>query len=60
MTARHYEEEGKLPRFSLDRRITVLVLFLSTIVVGTVATLGIPVQLIPSGYNDPFLWVCIE
>jgi HAE1 family hydrophobic/amphiphilic exporter-1 len=57
MTARHYEEEGKLPRFSLDRRITVLVLFLSTIVVGTVATLGIPVQLIPSGYNDPFLWV---
>jgi HAE1 family hydrophobic/amphiphilic exporter-1 len=57
MSARHYEEEGKLSRFSLDRRITVLVLFLSTLVVGTVATLGIPVQLIPSGYNDPFLWV---
>ena len=57
MTARRYEEEGKLSRFSLDRRITVLVLFLSTLVVGTVATVGIPVQLIPSGYNDPFLWV---
>ena len=57
MTARHYKEEGKLPRFSLDRRITVLVLFLSTLVVGTVAALGIPIQLIPSGFSDPFLWV---
>jgi HAE1 family hydrophobic/amphiphilic exporter-1 len=57
VTPRHYEEEGKLPRFSLDRRITVLVLFLTLLVVGAVAALRIPVELFPSGYDDPFLWV---
>jgi hypothetical protein len=35
---RHYA----LPRFSLDRRVTVLVLLASAVVVGVVATTGIP------------------
>ena len=59
MTARQYEREGRLSRFSLDRRISVLVLFLTMLVVGTVATLRIPVELFPSGYDEPFLWVHI-
>lgn len=59
MTARQYEKEGRLSRFSLDRRISVLVLFLTLLVVGTVATLRIPVELFPSGYDEPFLWVHI-
>ncbi|HSK75627.1 MAG TPA: efflux RND transporter permease subunit [Thermoanaerobaculia bacterium] len=49
--------EGALPRFSLDRRITVLVLLASALVVGTVATLGIPLELFPRGFNLPHLAV---
>jgi HAE1 family hydrophobic/amphiphilic exporter-1 len=49
--------EALLPRFSLDRRITVLVLLASTLVVGLVAGLGIPVELFPRGYESPFLSV---
>ena len=59
MTPRDYEEEGKLSRFSLDRRITVLVLFLTMLVVGSVAALRIPIELFPSGYDDPFLSVSV-
>ncbi len=49
--------ESLLPRLSLDRRITVLVLLASTLVVGVVAGLGIPVELFPRGYESPFLSV---
>lgn len=49
--------EGALPRFSLDRRITVLVLVASAVVVGVVATLGIPLELFPRGFNLPHLGV---
>ena len=57
MTPRHEERRGRLSRFSLDRRITVLVLFLTVLVVGAAATKRIPVELIPSGYDEPFLWI---
>lgn len=49
--------EGALPRFSLNRRITVLVLLASALVVGTVATLGIPLELFPRGFSLPHLAV---
>ena len=49
--------EEALPRFSLRRRIGVLVLLASIVVVGVVATLGIPLELIPSGFSPPFLGV---
>ena len=49
--------ESLLPRLSLDRRITVLVLLASTLVVGVVAGLGIPIELFPRGYESPFLSV---
>jgi HAE1 family hydrophobic/amphiphilic exporter-1 len=51
--------EEALPRFSLERRIAVLVLFASVVVIGIVATLGIPLELIPSGFAPPFLAVNI-
>ncbi|HXV76540.1 MAG TPA: efflux RND transporter permease subunit, partial [Candidatus Polarisedimenticolaceae bacterium] len=57
--ARHYEREGGLSRFSLDRRITVLVLFLTLLVVGAAAATRIPVELIPAGYDNPFLQVVV-
>ncbi len=51
-TARH---EQILPRFSLQRRITVLVLLATTLVVGVISTLGIPLELFPRGYTPPSL-----
>ena len=51
------EREHILPRFSLDRRVTVLVLLLTVLVVGVVATLGIPLELFPRGYEEPSLMV---
>ena len=48
-----------LTSFSLKRRITVLVLLMSIIVVGFVAAVGIPVELFPRGFTSQslFLWV---
>ena len=51
--------EGLLPRFSLHRRITVLVLLASTLVVGVVASLGIPLELFPSGFTSQNLRVFV-
>ena len=59
MTAWKLKSESGLPRFSLDRRITVLVLLLSAIVIGVVATSSIPVELIPSGFSSPFLAIYV-
>ncbi len=46
-----------LPALSLDRRVGVLVLGASMLVVGAVAMLLIPLELIPSGFSPPFLAV---
>jgi HAE1 family hydrophobic/amphiphilic exporter-1 len=46
-----------LPRFSLERRVTVLVAVAALLVLGVVATLQIPLELIPSGFSSPFLRV---
>ncbi|MCP4204412.1 MAG: efflux RND transporter permease subunit [bacterium] len=49
--------ESRLPRFSLDRRITVVMILLTLVVLGTVATLSIPLELFPSGFEGPHLMV---
>ena len=49
--------EHILPRFSLDRRITVLVLLATALVVGVIATVGIPLELLPRGFTEPSLTV---
>src|SRR6266545_4168117 len=48
-----------LTEFSLKRRITVLVMLMSIVVVGVVATVGIPVELFPRGFTSQslFIWV---
>lgn len=48
-------KEHILPRFSLQRRITVLVLLATALVVGVISTLGIPLELFPQGYTPPSL-----
>ena len=52
--------EASLARFSLDRRITVFVLFLTLVVVGLVAATGIPVELVPRGFEPPFLSISVS
>jgi HAE1 family hydrophobic/amphiphilic exporter-1 len=55
MTGRPFEE--LLPALSLNRRVGVLVLVASVVVVGVVAATSIPLELIPSGFSPPFLAV---
>lgn len=50
---------SKLTEFSLKRRITVLVLLLTILVVGLIASLGIPVELFPRGYTGQNLTVFV-
>ncbi len=42
---------GALTRFSLDRRITVFVVFLSLVVIGLVASFGLKQELMPDGFE---------
>ena len=46
-----------LPEFAVRRPVTMLMLFLSLLVVGAVAWFNIPLQLFPEGFNPPFLYV---
>ncbi len=48
-----------LPRFSLERRIGVVVVVGAVLVMGLVAALSLPIELIPSGYSSPFLRVTV-
>lgn len=48
-----------LTEFALKRRITVLVALMSIIVVGFVATVGIPVELFPRGFTSQSLFVFV-
>jgi len=42
-----------LPRLSLRRRVTVIVLMATALVVGAVSAYRLPLELIPSGYEAP-------
>lgn len=48
-----------LPRFSITRRVTVLVMVASMVVMGLVAALSIKLELIPAGFTPPFLGVVV-
>ena len=50
----------ELARFSLTRRVSVLVMFLSILVVGVIATVGIPMELFPRGYEAKSLTVSVN
>ena len=49
--------KGGLPGLAVRRPVTMLMLFLSLLVVGAVAWRNIPLQLLPSGADPPFLYV---
>lgn len=48
-----------LTEFSLRRRITLLVILLSIVVVGIIATVGIPVELFPRGFTSQSLFIFV-
>jgi HAE1 family hydrophobic/amphiphilic exporter-1 len=48
-------DDKTLPRFSLDRPVTVVVLLAAFLVVGLMATKLIPLELLPQGWNAPHL-----
>ena len=49
----------RLTKWSLGRRITVLVLLFTILVVGLISTTGIPLELLPKGLSDPTLSVSV-
>ncbi len=46
-----------LPNLSVKRPITIIVTLLAIIVVGGIAYMQIPIELLPSGFSPPFLGV---
>jgi HAE1 family hydrophobic/amphiphilic exporter-1 len=48
-----------LPRFSVQRPVTVVVAFLVVLVVGFISLSRIPRQMMPSGFSPPYLWVWV-
>lgn len=48
---------GLLPRFALARPVTVGMSLLVILVLGGIAWSRIPVQLMPSGFDYPYIWV---
>lgn len=57
MSEFNHTKVAALTNFSLNRKVTVLVLFLTILVVGAVATTGIPLELLPSGFTGSSLRV---
>ena len=49
--------ESRLTRMAVDRKVATLMLTLSIMVLGLVAWFRIPVELVPSGFSPPFLYV---
>lgn len=48
-----------IPRFSVTRPVTVVTAFLVVLVVGIIASVRIPLQMMPSGFSPPYLWIWV-
>ncbi len=48
-----------LPWFALSRPVSVAMIFIASLVIGVVAYVKIPLQLLPSGFSPPFLYVTV-
>ncbi|MFH1007721.1 MAG: efflux RND transporter permease subunit [Candidatus Latescibacterota bacterium] len=53
------EKAALLPHFSVTRPITVIMGFIALLVVGYIAYSQIPVELFPSGYQNPWMGVWV-
>lgn len=54
------DRHSVIPRISVTRPVTVTMCLIALLIVGAVAYLRTPVQLFPSGFNPPFLWVGVN
>jgi hypothetical protein len=57
MATPHHLRDNPVVRTALTRPITMLMVFASVMVLGVIAFLNIPLELIPSGAAAPFLSV---
>ncbi|MCP4806831.1 MAG: efflux RND transporter permease subunit [Proteobacteria bacterium] len=48
-----------LPALAVRRPVTVLMGFLALLVTGVIALADIPLQMMPSGFDPPFMWVWV-
>ena len=53
------EKESLMPKLSVRRPVTVLMVFLALMVVGSISYINIPVALFPGGFTPPFLGVWV-
>jgi len=56
------KQEGErwlLPRFSVTRPVTVVVIFVALLVVGYIAYTRIPLEMMPSGYDLPVMGIYV-
>ncbi len=49
-----------LPGLAINRPVTMIMIFISLLVVGAIAWTQMPIQLIPSGADPPYLWVWLS
>ena len=49
-----------IPSFSVHRPVTVITLFAVVFVVGLIAWFRVPVQMMPSGWVTPRMWVWVD
>ena len=54
------ERPGLLPKFSINRPVTVLMSLLALLVVGYIAFTQIAIELMPEGFDRPFLGVFVS
>lgn len=52
-------ESSFLPRFSVNRPVTVVMIFVALLVVGYIAYTKIPLEMMPTGYQIPFMGVYV-
>ena len=48
-----------LPALAVRRPVTVLMGFLALLVTGVIALVDIPLQMMPSGFDPPYMWVWV-
>ncbi len=60
MTKATSKKESFLPRLSVRRPISVLMIFCAILMVGGISYYKLPITLMPSGFDPPFLFVWVS
>ena len=59
MSSPNDKQKFSLPWLALRRPVSVAMVFIASLVIGVVAYVKIPLQLLPSGFSPPFLYVTV-